>query len=207
MYIKSWCSCSLRPLTSTTGILNNLIYFTFTIYNPKPQTHKHYYKMYISPSFVFLSLLALLATDILAVTLYRGDTRGPKTIKDAGGFKSKGSEGTVFEHVEGTLKHPSKDRFISTSSDINAAKEKAGNGYLYTLDSTKISKPIHNVAAEYEAAHKTYGHADEKEFAVEEEIPWDAITQVQKKDGGVFKTLKMPTKRASEFPAEDVFAA
>jgi hypothetical protein len=36
-------------------------------------------------------------------------------------------------------------------------------------------------------------------------IPWAAVTQIQK--DGEWKTIKMPTKRAIEFPAEDVFAA
>ena len=166
--------------------------------------------MYISSFFVFFSLLALLVSDVLATTLYRGDARTPKTIKDAGGFKAKGftnPEGTLFEHVEGALKHPSKDPFISTSDDITVSENHAGKGYLYTLDSTKITGKIHDVAAEYEKANKKYGHADEKEFSVEHLIPWAAVTKIQKKVDGEWKTIKMPTKRAIEFPAEDVFAA
>ncbi len=166
--------------------------------------------MYISSFFVFFSLLASLVSGVLGATLYRGDARTAKTIKDAGGFKAKGftnPEGTLFEHVEGALKHPSRDPFISTSDGITVSQNHAGNGFLYTLNSTKITKTIHDVAAEYEKAGKKYGHADEKEFAVEHLIPWAAVTKVQKKVDGEWKTIKMPTKRAIEFPAEDVFAA
>lgn len=166
--------------------------------------------MHISSFFVFFGLLASLGSGVLATTLYRGDSRTPKTIKDDGGFKAKGftnPEGTLFQHVEGTLKHPSRDPFISTSDDITVSQGHAGNGYLYTLDSTKITEKIHDVAAEYKAAGKTYGHAKEKEFAVEHLIPWDAVTLIQKKKDGEWKTIKMPTKRAIEFPAEDVFVA
>lgn len=166
--------------------------------------------MHIPSFFLFFSLLASLVSGVLSTTLYRGDSRNPKTIKDAGGFKAKGftnPEGTLFEHVEGTLKHPSRDPFISTSDSIEVSEKHAGKGYLYTLDSTKISEKIYDVAAEYEQAGKKYGHADEKEFAVVKLIPWAAVTKIQKKKDGEWKTIKMPTKRAIEFPAEDVFAA
>ncbi|KHN94779.1 Heat-labile enterotoxin, A chain [Metarhizium album ARSEF 1941] len=166
--------------------------------------------MHSSSFFVLLGIVASLVSGVVASTLYRGDSRGPKTIKDAGGFKAKGfnnPEGTLFEHVEGTLKHPSRDPFISTSNDIEVSKKHAGNGYLYTLDSTKIHQKIHDVAAEYAQAKKKYGHADEKEFSVEHLIPWDAVTKVQKKKDGEWKTIKMPTKRMPEFPDGDVFAA
>lgn len=165
--------------------------------------------MHVSSLFIFFGLVASLVSGVVAETLYRGDSRGPKTIKEAGGFKAKGfdkPEGTLFEHVEGTLKHPSRDPFISTSDDIEVSKKHAGKGYLYFLDSTKIGSKIHDVAAEYKAAGKKYGHADEKEFAVEHLIPWAAVTKVQKKDkDGVWKTLKMPTKRMVEFPVDDIF--
>jgi hypothetical protein len=166
--------------------------------------------MHIPSFFLFFSLLASLVSGVLSTTLYRGDSRNPKTIKDAGGFKAKGfanPEGTLFEHVEGTLKHPFRDPFISTSDSIEVSEKHAGKGYLYTLDSTKISEKIYDVAAEYEQAGKKYGHADEKEFAVVKLIPWAAVTKIQKKKDGEWKTIKMPTKRAIEFPAEDVFAA
>ncbi|OTA63979.1 ADP-ribosylation [Hypoxylon sp. EC38] len=166
--------------------------------------------MHSSSFFAFFSLLASLLSGVVAVTLYRGDSRGPKTIKDAGGFKAKGfsnPEGTLFEHVEGRLKHPSRDPFISTSDDIEVSKRHAGNGYLYTLDSTKITNKIHDVAAEYSHAGLKYGHADEKEFSVEHLIPWAAVTKVEKKNDGQWKTIKMPTKRAMEFPDVDVFVA
>ena len=112
----------------------------------------------------------------------------------------------MFEHVEFTLHRPQRDPFISTTVDIEVAWGRSENGYVYTLDSSQITKPIYDVAAEYEKECRTYGHADEKEFAVEHFIPWSAITKVQRKRDGEWKTLNMPTKRAHEFRDEDVFA-
>lgn len=149
-------------------------------------------------------------SGVVATTLYRGDARTPKTIKDAGGFKAKGfnnPEGTLFEHVEGTLKHPSRDPYISTSDDIKVSEKHAGNGYLYTLDSTKITEKVYDVAEEYKKAGKKYGHADEKEFAVEHLIPWTAVTTIHKKKDGEWKPIKMPSKREGEFLVEDAFVA
>jgi hypothetical protein len=137
--------------------------------------------MLSSSLLVLFSLVASLLSGVIATTLYQGDSRGPKTIKDAGGFKAKdfsNPEGTLFEHVEGPLKHPSRDPFISTSNDINVSKKHAGTGYLYTLNSTKITQKIHDVAAEYAKAGRKYGHADEKEFVVEHLIPWAAVTKI-----------------------------
>jgi hypothetical protein len=167
--------------------------------------------MHSSSFFVFFSLFASLLSGVVATTYYRGDSRSPKTIKGDGGFKAKGftnPEGTLFQHVEGTLKHPSRDPFVSTSNDVEVSKGHAGKGYLYFLDSTKITEKIHDVAAEYKAAGKTYGHAKEKEFSVEHLIPWTAVTKIQKKnDKGEWKNIKMPTKRESEILVENVFVA
>ncbi|KAI9716214.1 MAG: hypothetical protein M1812_005439 [Candelaria pacifica] len=163
--------------------------------------------MQISSLFLFFGLFATLWSSVLATPshLYRGDSRGPKAIKDAGGFKSKGDEGTLFEHVEGTLKHPSKDKFISTSEDINVSKKNNPTGYVYTLDSSKIKEKIHDVAQEYKDANRKYGHSNEKEFAVETLIPWDAVTKIEKKKDDKWQTVKPPTKRAIELPEEDIF--
>jgi Heat-labile enterotoxin alpha chain len=151
--------------------------------------------MHISSFFVYFSLIA----PLLATILYRGDSRGPKAIQADGGFKAKGydsPEGTLFQHCEGTLAHPSKDPFIPTSETLSVAESFAGSGYLYTIDSTHITSKIHDVAAEYKAAGRKYGHCEQEEMAVEHFIPWSAITQVQKKVDGVWKTVKI-TKRAS----------
>ncbi len=167
--------------------------------------------MQIYSFFIYASLLASLGSSVLATPdkLYRGDPRGPTTIKGDGGFKARGfnnPEGTVFEHVEGTLKHPMRDPFIATTEDIDFSKEHTPTGYVYTLDSDKIKEKIHDVKEEYDDADKKYGHSKEKEFAVEHLVPWDAVTKVEKKNkDGDWKTIKMPTKRAIEFPDEDVF--
>ncbi|CAI6332967.1 unnamed protein product [Periconia digitata] len=166
-------------------------------------TGKHYCKMHRATFIVFFNLLTSLGSVVGADTLYRGDSRSAKTIFNDGGFKAKGydnPEGTLFEHVEGTLKHPSRDPYISTSNDIEVSKKHAGNGLLFFIDSSKITEEIFDVAAEYEKAGKKYGHADEKEFAVKKFIPWNAITKIQKKKDGEWKTIKMPTASSSDEP-------
>ena len=159
--------------------------------------------MHSSSFLVSFSLLALLFCNVLAAipsTLYRGDTREWSKVKDAGGFKSKGDQGDVFQHIE---KRPHKDKFISTSSDITAAQNIRSKVYVYTLDSSKITKPIHDVAAEYAQAHKTYPFPKEKEFAVEEFIPWGAVTLVQESKNGKLSDVKdvKYSKRGLEFAA------
>ena len=165
--------------------------------------------MRASPIYV-IAVLASLASGVVGNTLYRNDGRKPATIKEEGGFKARGfdkPEGTLFEHVEGTLKKPSRDPFISTTIDHEYAEKHGGGSYLYTIDSSHITTSIHNVAAEYEAAERKYGHANEKEFAVEHLIPWSAVTKVEKKKDGKWQTIKMPSKRMPEFLEEDVFVA
>ena len=49
---------------------------------------------------------------------------------------------------------------------------------------------------------KKYSYANEKEFAVEHLIPWDAVTKVQKKTDGKWQDVKI-TKRAIEFREVD----
>ncbi|KAL1887812.1 hypothetical protein Sste5346_009987 [Sporothrix stenoceras] len=161
-------------------------------------------------SFFFVGLLAWLVAGVVATiphTLYRGDTRNPATIKAAGGFKSKGAthklgpDGTVIQHVEGTLKYPSRDPYISTSSDIAEARKKAGSkGYVYTIDTTGITSTFVDVAAEYVKINKKYGHADEKEFAAYLTIPWANIVSAQEAKSGKAVPL---SKRADWWVGED----
>lgn len=164
--------------------------------------------MHRTSLFVFLNLVASLGTCVVATTLYRGDSRSARTIFGTKGFKAKGydrPEGTLFQHVEKSLKHPSRDPFISTSIDIDAAKKHAGDGYLYFIDDTKITENIFDCAEEYKKVGKTYPYPEEKEFAVNKSIPWDAITKVQKKKDGEWKTIKLPsevTPNEPDFPPE-----
>jgi hypothetical protein len=107
------------------------IYISITI---RTQTHKYKFKMRSSAFVTIFSVLASLAS---AATYYRGDTRGPTALKADDGFKARGytnPEGTLFEHVEGTLKKPMRDPFISTTSDEGYAKEHNGKGYVYSIE-------------------------------------------------------------------------
>ena len=160
--------------------------------------------MHFPSSFVLFSLLALLFSDVFATTYYRGDSRPPSKIKSEGGFKSKGSDLDLFKHVE----HRGKtDGYVSTSSSIDSAKKIPIAKYVYTLESTEISNKIHDVKAEYAAANRPYLHSKEKEFAVEAEIPWDAVTAIEKKEGEDWTAVGMPSKRAPDFfPNENVSA-
>ncbi|GJD04028.1 EC35 protein [Colletotrichum higginsianum] len=155
----------------------------------------------------FILFFGLLASVVSAVTLYRGDTRGPRQIKDAGGFKSRAdhdrAEGTLFEHISYTLKYPMRSRYISTSIDINEARAKSNFKYVYTINSDEIEEEIWDVAAEYEKAGKTYPHPHEKEFAVEYHIPWEAITKVEKYSDGEWKAIRF-SKRGVELFEENV---
>jgi cation transport regulator ChaB len=156
-------------------------------------------KMYNSPFVLFLTLLASLVSA-LPSTLYRGDARTPSVIKDGSGFKARGhdanpSQSKLFDHVEESLDHPDQDPFISTSDDSSVAKQaENGKAYLYTLDASKITEKIWDVADEYKKAGKKYVNAPEKEFAVQNAIPWGAVTKIQKKDDkGVWQDVPLPT--------------
>lgn len=46
------------------------------------------------------------------------------------------------------------------------------SAYVYTIDSSKITNKIWHCAQEYEDAVKTYPHAEECEWSVEEIIPY-----------------------------------
>ncbi|GJC79951.1 NAD(+)--arginine ADP-ribosyltransferase Chelt [Colletotrichum liriopes] len=164
--------------------------------------------MLASSLFVFL---ALLASAVSAVTLYRGDTRGPAKIKESGGFHARGNHddhenygGTVFEHVTKSLKYPSKDPYISTSIDIEAAKKHGESKYLYHLDRDQIEENIIDVAAAYADEGKTYPYPNEKEFSVEYHIPWEAITKVERNVEGQWRAIKF-SKRGVELFDEGVF--
>lgn len=109
--------------------------------------------------------------------------------------------------MDGSLDHP-RDPFVATTKSLSFAQLYAERGYLYTIDSSKIPDRIWDVAAEYEKKGETYDHPEEQEFSVEGTIPWTATTKVQEKEvGRGWVTLNLPemTKRASGFPAENVF--
>jgi hypothetical protein len=74
---------------------------------------------------------------------------------------------------------------------------------MYTIDSTKIPGKVHDVAKEYKDAKKKYPHAMEKEYAVEKQIPWGAVTGIKEMKGkkGEWKDYTMPKKREIEFQA------
>ena len=110
----------------------------------------------------------------------------------------------MFKHVE---HRDSKDGYVSTSISIDSAEAIPIARYVYTLDSNKISNTIHNVAAAYAAANRHYPHPEEKEFSVEHEIPWDAVTAIEKRDGIKWVSVDKPSKRAPDFfPNENVSA-
>ena len=203
-YIRSRSSCPLTSLSSYKRYNKQSQIIHSYLQIQDSQTRKHHHKMHFPASFVLFSLLALLVSDVFADTYYRGDSRTPSKIKSEGGFKSKGSNMDLFKHVEEKDK---TDGYVSTSSDIDAAKNIGVAKYVYTLDSTKITEKIHDVAAEYKAANKEYPHPNEKEFAVEREIPWDAVTAIVKKDGKDWTPVDKPSKRAPDFfPNESVSA-
>jgi hypothetical protein len=105
------------------------------------------------------------------------------------------------------LKHPSRDQYISTSSNIEVCKGDAttSNKYVYTLDACKIDD-INDYMAEYASMGRMYGHSNKLEFSVWQLILWEAVIKAERKDlHGVWRAIKL-AKRAIEFPNEDVFA-
>ncbi|CAG5154237.1 uncharacterized protein ALTATR162_LOCUS3526 [Alternaria atra] len=157
--------------------------------------------MHNCPLFIIPGFIVLLLSNVAVTTpdiLYRGDSRTGKTIKDGGGFKAKGynnPEGTLFEHVEGQPKYPSRDPYIPTSESLSFFKGYVPEkGRIFFIDSSKIIEDIFDVQAEYDKAGLPYGHAVEKEFAVGKSIPWEAITKVLKKnEKGEWVPIKLST--------------
>jgi hypothetical protein len=113
-------------------------------------------------------------------------------------WKDDDHPGHHVEHVTKSLKYPPRDPFLSTWSDNDIRKELAGNGYVYTLDSTKITEMIWDVQAEYDRINKKNPYEREKQFAVELMIPWAAVTKIQHKNkGGEWKDIRMPEQGPS----------
>ena len=163
--------------------------FSLTLLNPthnlKYKPSKLNYNMHSSYFFVFFGVLASLASaSDIPDTLYRTDTRNVDEIKKDGGFKAKGfntPEGTLFQHVEGTLRDPSRDPFVYLSHDItNVTKH---GQYLYDIDTAKIHNKIFHVKTEYEKVNRK-NSAETEEYAVEKIIPYSAIKGVKAKDKG-----------------------
>jgi hypothetical protein len=155
--------------------------------------------MYSSSFFVFFSVLSTLLSGVAAYgTIYRFDNRAPATIKNGGGFKSKGGDPATQENL---FKHCgpgsyANDPFISTSPLMDLSHH--GN-YRYTLDSSKIpDNKIWNVAEEYRKAGKKNDYEEEQELSIEREIPWSAVIAVAQfsEEDFMFKPLDMPKKRA-----------
>jgi hypothetical protein len=107
----------------------------------------------------------------------RGYDRIGKTIE--------ATEVEVMNHDSKSLKSPMSDPFISTTTDINIAKEHAiatnptKEGCVYYLDSEKITEKNFDVAEVYRNANKPNGYAREKEKSVTKFIPWAAVVKIE----------------------------
>lgn len=154
--------------------------------------------MHSAPFFVFFSVLATLLSSVAAYgTIYRFDNRDPATIKSGGGFKSRGNDPATQENL---FKHCgpgsyANDPFISTSPLMDLSHH---GTYRYSVDSSKITNKIWNVAEEYQKAGKKNDYAEEQELSVQNEIPWSAVLAVAKwsDEEFMFQALEMPKKRA-----------
>jgi hypothetical protein len=115
-------------------------------------------------------------------------------MKAAGGIKSRGAchrlgpvDATLIEHVRGAVTPPMRDPWISTSSDITVSRGHYPNGYIYHIDTH--GQGFTEVAAEFARANKKNGHAAEKEWAINCDIPWSSIIKWDvMKDGRVIRT-------------------
>jgi hypothetical protein len=151
-----------------------------------------------STSYVaFLGLLTTLTSGVAAIgTIYRGDSRGPDAIKADGGFKARSttaatSKDILDKHVGDVL--GANDPFVSCSSNMEVSKD--FGDYLYTIDSSKIPNKIWDVNAELDDPDGMF--EEEMEMAVEHVVPWAAVVSVQHKEGGIFKPIAKPAKRAA----------
>jgi hypothetical protein len=155
--------------------------------------------MFNHSSFIFFTLFVWLLSGAVATippTVYRGEgpKRTPAVIKAAGGIKSRGachklgpSDATLIQHVTGQVKAPMRDPWISTSSDITVSQNYYPDGYIYHIDTR--SQGFSDVAAEFVKAGKKYGHASEKEWAINCDIPWSSIIKWHvMKNGKVIRT-------------------
>ncbi|MCX4912058.1 ricin-type beta-trefoil lectin domain protein [Streptomyces sp. NBC_00687] len=110
-------------------------------------------------------------------TVYRGDTRSPDDIEEAGGFKSRNPGGgtNLGEYVENNT--PSN--FVSTSRHANTAATfptYAREGYVYEIRGAPGGIDVN------ERMGGMNPNAHEAEIAFEGEIPWEYVTRVWKKD-------------------------
>ncbi|KAL9077601.1 MAG: hypothetical protein Q9157_003297 [Trypethelium eluteriae] len=134
----------------------------------------------------FISFLVLLGHAV-ATTYYRGDSRSPTEIKNAGGFKAKDpdGDGDVLAHANNAL--GASDPWVSTSSDYSVG-EKNGNepgyGWVYYIDSSGLTFVDVNQA--FKDQKKTNKFAVENEFAVKGEIPWDNVIKWDRLNYGAF---------------------
>ncbi|MCJ1386770.1 hypothetical protein MMC17_009896 [Xylographa soralifera] len=148
--------------------------------------------MFSSSFLVFFNLFVWLLSGAVATvpsTVYKGDIRKPAELKAAGGIKSRGachkmgpSDATLFQHVEGQVKYPMRDPWISTTSDIRVSQHEYPTGYIYYIATS--GQGFLDVAAEYARARRTYGHASEKEMAINCDIPWSSIIKWDVMKGG-----------------------
>lgn len=207
------CSQGLDALTSQ----QSLLYPLSAIFRYKAfESTQNRYRMLIYSLFFFLGLAISLVTATTPSTLFRGDTRLPRDIKAAGGFKARGFKASgfnepdrpdiLFEHINKAVKPPFSDPFVSTSKSKAAAQDVAGSkAFMFTLDSSKIPSKIHDCEAAYigrkpknpnptereiKLAQK-YPFPKEQEFSVENFIPLSAIVKVERRVNGRYEEISM----------------
>ncbi|MFC9650483.1 RHS repeat-associated core domain-containing protein [Streptomyces sp. NPDC056937] len=110
-------------------------------------------------------------------TVYRGDTRSPAEIEEAGGFMSRNPDGgtNLGDYVENNT--PSN--FISTSSNAQTAATfptYARDGYVYEISGAPGGIDVN------ERMGGMNPNAHEAEIAFEGGIPWAHVTRIWKKD-------------------------
>ncbi|MFG2255175.1 scabin-related ADP-ribosyltransferase [Streptomyces mirabilis] len=109
--------------------------------------------------------------------MYRGDTRSPAKIEEAGGFKSRNPDGgtNLGDYVENNT--PSN--FVSTSRHAQTAATfptYAREGYVYEISGAPGGIDVN------ERMGGMNPNAHEAEIAFEDGIPWEYVTRVWKKD-------------------------
>jgi hypothetical protein len=103
--------------------------------------------------------------------------------------------------VTNNFKGGVQDAYISTTTDVNVARDKfSGGKFVYHLDSSKIANK--EIVADYYASEKLKNpYANERETAVKLIIPWAAVVRVEQKVNGVWKFIKFDESTPAAGPS------
>ncbi|CAJ2500659.1 Uu.00g035120.m01.CDS01 [Anthostomella pinea] len=128
----------------------------------------------LSSYFVLIAgLLSAIGNCAQPTIVYRGDTKTPKHLKDADGFKAKGGDQSLYSHV--SKGGQDNDGYVSTSANraqaVSFAEKKGGgDGYVYEISANKQFIDCAGTLKQYYDQWKV-----EEEFSAIGGIEWKQI--------------------------------